>query len=312
VIQFHIPNPAKLSSTMKKTAVKEARIRYRPAELAVDYLVSAHPTFVERELAFLSNDVEKEFEGVEYVVVSPVFTENKGWRVLKVGKWEGQPTLEGRKVVISGVDESFRKSHVGHVLVQRVSPPPLDTVVLKVSELDYDTIAEDQESFERLQREGVVFRSGKVLDAGGFQVEVALCEPVRQGIIGDETEIILVTDAEEKRAMVNGIGTPFSFASQNESDLDILQFLSLPSSEEDVDGIVQSIDATSTPPADEAVTRGIPLKAVVLQRPVDKYSLDPRPADSEDPEFRVYAHMRDIARIGVFSGDWVSPTIYLD
>ena len=90
------------------------------------------------------------------------------------------------------------------------------------------------------------------------------------------------------------------------SDLDISQFLSLPSSEGDLDyDISVAEDTTLLPPYDDSISRGIPLRICVLERPIDKFSLDPRPVDSEDDEFRVYAHMRDIAHIGVFSGDWV-------
>ena len=306
VIQFNNRIPRKFPSTMKKQVVKRERIRQRPVEVAVDYLVSGDSDFVQREFAFLSKDLEKEFQEADYIAVASPISRSRGWRVFKVGKWEGQPVLEGRKVVISGVDNDFRKQHLGHVLIQPVTPPPLETVVLKISELDYDILAEDQGAFGRLQNEGVVMRPGRILEVNGFRVDVTLCEPVRQGLLGNDTEIILVTDAEEKRALADGIGTPFSMTSQNESELDIIQFLSLPSSEDDLESTTEVAETSSlTPPEDDAASRGIPLRVVVLQHPVDKYSLDPRPSDSEDPEFRVYAHMRDIARIGVFSGDWV-------
>jgi peroxin-6 len=137
---------------------------------------------------------------------------------------------------------------------------------------------------------------------------------VRQGLLGEDTEIILVTDHDLlQNGFVNGLGTPFSMTSQNDSssDLDILQFLSLPSSEDDFDNetIIAETSSSLLPPEDDPSSRGIPLRVIVLERPVDKFSLDPRPAESEDDEFRVYTHMRDIARLGIFSGDWVRPSL---
>ena len=296
-----------------KNARKRTGIKHRPLDLAVDFLVSTNSDSVEPELAFLSRDIEDVFEGEEYVALTSATSSGRhGWTIFRIGKWEHHPALEGRKVVISGVDEEFRREHSGHVLIQGVRPPPLETVVFKVSELDYDIVADDQDAFEKLHMEGIVLRAGRSLELNDVRLEITLCEPVRQGLLGEDTEIILVTDTEEKRAITNGFGTPFSFTSQNESgsDLDIMQFLSLPSSEDDIEIYPPETAETSTlvPPVDDATSRGIPLRVVVLQHPVDKYSLDPRPADSEDPEFRVYAHIRDIARIGVFSGDWVAFT----
>jgi hypothetical protein len=271
----------------------------RPVELNVDFTVSE---FEQEELAFLSPEVDHEFLEQEHVAVSPCGVK---WTILKVGRWRGdEALLEGRKVVISGVGKEIQKSFTGKALLQRVRPAALQSVVLTVSEEEYDLIAGDRDAFRRLRDEGIVFRTSKTFALNDVKVQVSLCEPVRQGILGDDTEIILVTAAHHKGPVSNGVDTPFSTTSHDESasDFDILQFLSLPSSE---DGLDASGEDTLLPPDGDAIARGIPLKAVVLQRPIDRHSLDPRPADSEDPEFRVYGNVGDIARIGVFSGDWV-------
>ena len=57
VIQFNNRIPRKFPSTMKKQVVKRERIRQRPVEVAVDYLVSGDSDFVQREFAFLSKDM---------------------------------------------------------------------------------------------------------------------------------------------------------------------------------------------------------------------------------------------------------------
>src|SRR5579862_5011698 len=211
-----IPDSSNPPQKMKKGGIERARIKQRPIELAVDYLISANPEIVEQELAFLSSNDDSEFETTKYIAVSSTAPGIRGWRVFQLGRWQGQPALEGRKLVISGVEDEFREKHTGHVLVQRVTPSPLDTIVFKVSELDYDTVAEEYEAFEKLRSDGVVLRAGKTLELNGFRVDITSCEPVRQGLLGEETEIILVTDSEEKSAMANGIGTPFSFTSQND------------------------------------------------------------------------------------------------
>jgi peroxin-6 len=285
-------------------------VKRRPIELAVDFLVGDASSEVEGEFVVLSRDVENEVEGTEYVAVRATGGEG-GWRVFRVRK--GLEGVEGRKIVVCAGEE-VRKAFVGRVLVQSVTPAPLESVVLKVSEQDYDLVSEDHEAFHRLKDQGTVFRAGKTITVTeGVQLEVTLCEPVRQGILGEDTEIILVTDHDLQNGLVNGglLGTPFSTASQNDStsDLDISQFLSLPSSEDDFDNeTTLAENSILLPPEDDPNTRGIPLRVSVLELPVDKFSLDPRPAESEDDEFRVYAHMRDIARLGIFSGDWVFPS----
>lgn len=291
-----------------RPGTRRSRLKRRPIELAVDFLVDDASSETEGEFVVLSRDIENEVEGKVYVALATVGGEG-GWRIFKVRK--GLEGVEGRKIVVCAGEE-IRNALVGRVLVQGVTPAPLESVVLKVSELDYDLVSEDHEAFQRLKDEGTVFRAGKAITVTDHvPLEVALCEPVRQGILGEETEIILVTDHDLQNGFVNGLGTPFSTTSHNDSgsDLDISQFLSLPSSEDDF-GNESTLAENSMllPPEDDPSTRGIPLRIIVLERPVDKFSLDPRPAESEDDEFRVYAHMRDIARLGIFSGDWVFPS----
>src|SRR5271170_2271474 len=293
-----------------KTVARRSRARHRPIDVDVDFVLSSDQDDIEEmEMVFLSREVESEIHGQGYVAVMASSSREEGWSIFKVGVWEEKEgKLMGRRVVMSGVNEDVRRRLGGRVLLQGVIPAPLQTVVIKVSEQDYDIVADDHDVFQQLQLEGTVFRAGKtIFTSNNVKLDVTLCEPVGQGILGEDTEIILVTDDyEHKDVQVNGLGTPFSVASQNDSDLDISQFLALPSSETDIDYDTSMEETSLIPPEDDPNSRGIPLRACVLQRPVDKFSLDPRPTDSEDDEFRVYAHMRDIARIGVFSGDWVT------
>ena len=292
-----------------KAVARRSRTRHRPIDVDVDFVLSSDQDDIEEmEMVFLSREVESEIHGQGYVAVMASSSREAGWSIFKVGVWEEKEgKLMGRRVVMSGVNEDVRRRLGGRVLLQGVIPAPLQTVVIKVSEQDYDIVADDHDVFQQLQLEGTVFRAGKtIFTSNNVKLDVTLCEPVRQGILGEDTEIILVTnDYEHKDVQVNGLGTPFSVASQNDSDLDISQFLALPSSETDIDYDMSVEETSLIPPEDDPNSRGIPLRVCVLQRPVDKFSLDPRPTDSEDDEFRVYAHMRDIARIGVFSGDWV-------
>jgi len=287
--------------------------RHRPLQVPVDFLIPSDRDRAsqEREFIFLSKELEAEFAGQEYVAVAPArMGPRAGWTICKVGKWEeGALTLGGRKVAIAGLEGELQRWLDGEILVQSVSPPALETAIFKVCDGDYEAVSEDHDSFRRFHDDGIVFRAGKMLRTlHGILVETTLCEPVQQGILGEETEIILVTDTQARNASTNGLGTPFSTSSQNESnsDLDITQFLALPESQDEFE--YMSIPE-ETVPLDNASARGIPLRVHVLERPVDRFSLDPRPADSDDDEFRVYANMRDIARIGVFSGDWVHVSI---
>ena len=158
--------------------------------------------------------------GQEYVAIASSAAREGGWTILRLGRWEGESQLKGKRVVISGLGSEFQKRFNGKVLLQSVAPAPLDTVVLKVADLDYDTIAEDHENFRQLQIDGTVFRAGKtIIVSNGCQLEVTLCEPVQQGILGDDTEVILVTDTEYKDNIVNGLGTPYSGTSQNDTNL---------------------------------------------------------------------------------------------
>jgi hypothetical protein len=294
-----------------KPLQRHSRLKQRPFEVEIDFLIH-----VDTELVFLSKDLEIEFVGQNHVAVSRSSAREGGWMIFKLGKWDDHESkLVGRRIVISGAGDDFQKRFSGKLLLQSVTPAPLDTVVMKVSDQDYDAVAEDQEIFQQLKTNAIVLRAGKTISiSDALQLEVTLCEPVQQGILGDETEVILVSDTDHKDLNVNGLGTPFSTTSQTDSnsDFDISQFLSLPSSEEDLDQETSiTEEKTLVPPEDVPCSRGIPLRVHVLETPVDKFSIDPRPTDSEDDEFRVYGNMRDIARIGVFSGDWVSSLINL-
>lgn len=284
---------------------RRSRKKHRPLQVQVDFLIPSNddPTFQQSELIFLSKEVEAEFEGQEYVAVDSLAMRS-AWTICKVGKWQDVGLdLKGRKVAISGLERDLQQQLDKDILVQSVSPPALETLVLKVSDAEYEGISKDHdESFRWFYDDGVVFRAGKrIRTLNGVELETTLCEPVQQGILGEETEIILVTDSQAKSAL-NGLGTPFSTSNESSSDLDITQFLALPDS--------QDFEfERETLPSDDANSRGIPFRVNVLERPVDKFSLEPRPADSEDDEFRVYANMRDVARMGVFSGDWVCVVI---
>jgi hypothetical protein len=301
-----------------KPLARHSRLRQRPVEVSTDFLTPSNSSAgtSEPEAVFLSKDLEQEFEGRNYIAVASSTSRKEGWTIFKLEKWnEEAGSLQERRVVISGLSDDLRNRFVGKVLVQGLAPAPLDTVIFKVYEHDYDALAEDPTTFQKLQQDGTLLRPGKsVMTYNGICLEVTLCEPVLQGILGEETEIVLFTGDEYKGTTVNGLGTPLSMISQNDSqsDLDILQFLSLPSSEDDVNGQLTDVEASEVlPPQDEPRSRGIPLRVHVLEKPVDPFSLDPRPSSSEDDEFRVYAHMRDIARIGVFSSDWVSSISFI-
>jgi hypothetical protein len=300
-----------------KPLARHSRLKQRPIEVSTDFLTASNSStgISESEVGFLSKDLEQEFEGRNYIAVASSTSTKEGWTIFKLEKWnEEAGSLQERRVVISGLSD-LRSRFTGKVLVQGLTPAPLDTVIFKVYEHDYDALAEDPTAFQNLRQDGTVLRPGKsVITYNGIYLEVTLCEPVLQGILGDETEIVLFTGDEYKGTTVNGLGTPLSMISQNDSqsDLDFLQFLSLPSSQDDVNGESTDVETPELlPPQDEPSSRGIPLSVHVLEKPVDPFSLDPHPPSSEDDEFRVYAHMRDIARIGVFSSDWVSSILSL-
>jgi hypothetical protein len=299
--------------TDMKALYRGSRLKHRQLQVQLDFLVPSNDettqaTFQENEFTFLSKEIKAEFAGQEYVALAPAGMSCGPWTICKVANWkEGQLDLKGRRVAISGLRGNLQRRLNGEILVQSVSPPELETVVFKISDADYVVASEDHESFRRFHDDGVVFRTGKTLKTlNGVVLETTLCEPVQQGILGEETEIILVTDTQARNTVTIGLGTPFSMSSQNESysDLDIMQFLALPDSQDDFE-YERSMAEQTLLPEDDAHSRGIALRVHVLERSVDKFSLDPRPTDWEDDEFRVYANMRDVARIGVFSGDWV-------
>ena len=277
----------------------------------MDFLASSDSSSsaTEPELAFLPENVSKEIGNPKYVAVATNRTREEGWMIFKIGNWDHYTeTSKGPRVIISGLDDELQKRYNGTVLLQAVMPAPLHAVVLKVSEEDYDSLAEDRKTFQKLQTDGIVCRAGKtIITPRGNQLKITLCEPVQQGILGEETEIIPVTDNDCMDTIINGVGTPFSLTSQNDtnSDLDISQFLSLPSSEDDMTEATFTEEVGLLASDEHLDSHIIPLQVRVLERPIEKFALDPHPSESEDDAFRVYANLRDIARIGVFSGNWV-------
>ena len=288
--------------------------RPRPDPILVELeflgLRSTNGRTVEDELMFLSEEVHNQLGDVAHVAILSRAPQHQNWIILKVGQWNDYVScFNGKKVLISGLSEREWGGVGGNALVQKVFPTPLDTIVVKMAERhrDQNINLDDKEIFRHLQQEGVVFRPGKMVTTpNGSQFEVTLCEPVCQGILGPDTEIIVVTDSDQKETSVNGYQPTLSVESTAySSDFDISQFLSLPPSEDDLDCIESDSDHATFVSSDVPISRRVLLVAQVLQRPIPKFLLDTPPSDSEDDEIRVYGHMRDIACLGVFSGDWV-------
>jgi len=293
------------------TKHQSSKLKQKQIQVDIDYVVQVDSSLAHVDFVVLSDEVAKEIAPQGYVGLAPALSSGNGWVIMKVGELnENESTVKGKRVLVAGMGGDSRKMLGDRVWIQDVVPVTLDSVIFKVSDRDYDTIAEDHGLFQQFKSQGVVLRAGKFLnDPNGIKIEVALCEPVQQGILSEETEIILVTEATGKEQLANGVGTPASFASHTDSstDLDIIQFLSLPSAEEERYTLGDASETEALiPPEDDPLSRGVALRVSVLKHPVSKFSLEPRPSDSEDDEFRVYGRMNDIARIGVFSGDWVN------
>lgn len=222
------------------------------------------------------------------------------------------------------------------VLVAAVNPATLGTVFVNVHVASSLPLQELDQDLEDRVRDALakcrIVHSGNelLLDYGRGDVrrlaKVFACEPVDQGFLRPDTRVVVVKESQKSRKGQRGSGsdgvifegrdevpdstTNSSGADADDDDDDVLElstFLTPPAS-----AGLMGTSASSTPShlrsdvklfASRAAS-GCVFRPQPLTAPIPGGLLHPKPKDFDDPEARVYVNVRDLAKLGCFSGDW--------
>ncbi|KAK4681655.1 peroxisomal assembly protein [Podospora pseudoanserina] len=178
-----------------------------------------------------------------------------------------------------------------HSKHNRSSAPPMpNTRIGGVTEEDEDT---SNDQFYSAAEEGAR-TDARVEEDGDTETEVEEDEDEEEDALSDDSmdEMISLQAPSLTSAITSGIGTPTTIGGRGRKTNGMSSAVS----------VFSSFTATTARPDRP---RGRLFKAHGLVQPVPPEVLHPKPAPEDDEEARIYVDVRDLPRIGCFSGDWV-------
>ncbi|KAL2022710.1 hypothetical protein VTK56DRAFT_4791 [Thermocarpiscus australiensis] len=174
----------------------------------------------------------------------------------------------------------------------RSSAPMAQSRGLDGAAEDDDDTANDQ--FFSAAEEGVrTDTAAEETDATATETEFEEPEAEEDALSDDSMDDIITLQAPTLTSTVtSGIGTPTTIGGRGRRTNGVSGAAS----------VLSSFTATTARPDRP---RGRLFKAQGLVQPIPPDVLHPKPAPDDDEEARVYVDMRDLTRVGCFSGDWV-------
>ncbi|BFZ63652.1 peroxisomal assembly protein [Saitoella coloradoensis] len=187
------------------------------------------------------------------------------------------------------------------VTVQSTRPVELTNVILSTDPTHYDSIVENKMGLvEWIRRSGRIIRTSTKLqldvEGGNTALDVRLCEPVVQGVIGAATEIVIARGSSSHEVGEEDVN-------ELVGEMDKSQFFGL-------EGSHASLSSSLHFSAPTRSKGSLPsLQAHVLTRPVRKERLQGQHiSEDEDKEMWVLLNSEAMCSLGLFSVDlaWVS------
>lgn len=244
------------------------------------------------------------------------------------------PSLLALHLNIFGRPRPTSEAALPSLLITAIQEPTLLSSLVLIS---HDLESYELKNLEELvEREGAVIREGELLSVvlgegegklKRFRWRVAMTEPVLQGIVKKGFTKFLVlppTHSELEDGLeyeeVEGIEYE-EMEEEEEEEEELIEFEEFDIDESFLTASVippPSRSQPSTPSflASNALalinpsiqptsTHHLSIEAHPLTQSVPSNVLIPRPEESEDEVPRVYLKMRDLGKLGMFSGDWV-------
>ncbi|KAI5796512.1 hypothetical protein EDC01DRAFT_787586 [Geopyxis carbonaria] len=288
-----------------------------------------------------------------YLAIAPLATATsvKKWTILPVTLFPTSsqfPSLPPQTVLMPSTMNLGALSTLNLVrkrpvmtLVTAVNPTYLDTVIVSVysaagvRESDADLEDRVKDALGRLK----IVHSGEELRlnygrAGvvGRTARIVLCEPVEQGFLRGDTEIVVVKEPAQPmqrgggvrgadHAMIfggSGRGSDDSSSEdgtdEGEDELEFSTFLtspvistavSFPSISTTPQLLRNGMASPGGPQTGASKSGGKVFRPQPLTAPVPPGYLHPKPKELDDDEARVFVRVGDLAKLGCFSGDWI-------
>jgi peroxin-6 len=194
------------------------------------------------------------------------------------------------------------------VYARAASPILLTSVIFTFPESTYRLVSSDKQAFAPLLTDGIILCSGESVEVLGYLGLIRICEPVRQGVLSQETEIIVAREPPsamllEDKPQVNGFDSEDDPPEDEDDDeVNEAAFASLLQSgflSKDVNHLTYAL-----PGVREEVEASLDVEARPLRRNI---SLDRGlPQAKGDPEYCAHASLSLLLKLGCFSGDYVT------
>lgn len=252
---------------------------------------------------FQSLGLSKDFAEFTALRSGPGHTPHFGWTVFKT-------TLDKSLPVASCSLRSGRLFFPGshHIEIVKANPVPLDQVIVSFPSDFYDRAKEREP--DELKK--ALWPSNNLVRQGEFPGEtgcrVRLCEPVDQGIITDQTTILIVKEPEhiygtsvnDSKEMRGSLEEDF-----DDLDLEIASYLEATPATNLDSGLQARSFAEEINQISSSSFRPLIMKALPLEKFIDQRSIVPRPNSREDSESFGFLKFERLAKMGLFSGDIV-------
>ncbi|KAA8915007.1 P-loop containing nucleoside triphosphate hydrolase protein [Sphaerosporella brunnea] len=228
------------------------------------------------------------------------------------------------------------------VLITAVNPAYLESVIVNVRTIPGTQVHETDHDLEDRVKDALskikIVHTGEPLrlnygrSAVGRTARIALTEPVNQGFLKPDTKVVVVKERGGQRqaaatdgfAILAGGNSEESDASadtvmlsddddEEDDALEFSTFLTAPSTTTAVSfpsisstpTLVRNGIASPTPGQTPPKSAGRIFRPQPLTAPVPPGYLHPKPREGDDDEARVFVKVGDLAKLGVFSGDWI-------
>ncbi|BFZ54887.1 peroxisomal assembly protein [Savitreella phatthalungensis] len=181
--------------------------------------------------------------------------------------------------------------HLQTVVARSIQPVILESVYLTFAEPAYDAVVENLAILRQTISSTTVWVTGQSMEFDSMRGIIKLTEPVRQGIVDETTEFVVVRQCLNDEGLVISNGD--SLARVNGSHSQPTELVPL-----------TALDTLSG-----FEFRQVSLRS--LQQPFDTLGSEPvAPLDDfTDSAYRAYGSVETLIRLGLFVGDWVEITL---
>lgn len=264
----------------------------------------------ERDVVLASKDIYNEtlpsVTGQRYLALS---TESSRTWQLHIVKQASAAAPEHSTVWIRG--SLYNTLCNARVIARPANPVMLTSVIVSFPATTYHLVRNESTELRILSQTGYVFRTGDPVEIRGYRGQVTFCEPVKQGIITPNTDIVLAKDVpgDSDSLLYDGVIGESESDDDDDGGLDLgtTGFSSLLLSKSMT---IPTADVSHLAYPIPSLTGSSGLSTQIQPLPifVPRDHIIPYPEEVEDDDYRAFATMQQLIDLGCFSGDHIELT----